>query len=133
MDSSRGAKKDRLTRYTLKSFFGGRQLKDYKVLSQLGTGLAVVDNKNEIPTVGSLVNQKRGRRQRIGTAATSPLQVVGMDIGYGDGKGIGGHKYVLVLVDKCTTNTFIYGMHGTSGADITEALWKFFIDADSRS
>ena len=52
-----------------------------------------------------------------------------MDIGYGDGVAIGGSKYVLVLVDQCTTNSFIYGMHGTSGADVCEALWKFFIDA----
>ena len=42
--------------------------------------------------------------------------------------GINCHKYVLVLVDKCTTNSFVYGMLCTSGADIVEALWKFFID-----
>ena len=56
LESSRGAVKDRLTRHTLQSYFGGRQLKDYKILSKLGTGLSVIDNKNEIPTVGSLVN-----------------------------------------------------------------------------
>ena len=52
-----------------------------------------------------------------------------MDIGYGESNSPGGHKYVLVLIDKCTSNTFVYGMHGTSGADCVEALWKFFIDA----
>ena len=57
------------------------------------------------------------------------LEVVGMDIGYGNGTAIGGSKYALILVDQCTTQSFVYGMHGSSGADVCEALWKFFIDA----
>ena len=32
-------------------------------------------------------------------------------------------------MDQCITNSFVYGMHGSSGADVCEALWKFFIDA----
>ena len=115
--------------HTLQSYFAGRQLKDYKILAKLGTGLLVIDNKNEIPTVGSLVNHKQGKRKRKGTPATFPLKVVGMDIRYGESDSPGGPKYVLVLVDKCTSTTFVYGMHGTSGADVVEALWKFFINA----
>ena len=45
-----------------------------------------------------------------------------MIIGYGDGVSVGGSKYVLVLVDQCTNNSFVYGMHGSSGADVCEAL-----------
>ena len=52
-----------------------------------------------------------------------------MDIGYGEGISYGGSKYVLVLVDQCTSNSFTYGMQGSSVADVCEALWKFFIDA----
>ena len=52
-----------------------------------------------------------------------------MDIGYGEDASIGGYKYVLMLVDQCTRNSWVYGMHGSSGADVSEALWKFFIDA----
>ena len=52
-----------------------------------------------------------------------------MDIGYGDGASYGGRKYVLVLVDQCTTKFFLYGMQGSSGVDVCDALWKFFIDA----
>ena len=51
-----------------------------------------------------------------------------MDIGYGNGIVIGGSKYALVFVDQCTTKFFVYGMHGSSGADVWMALWKFFID-----
>ena len=53
-----------------------------------------------------------------------------MDIGYGEGTAYGGSKYVLVLVDQCTSNSFVYGMQGSSSANVCEALWKFFIDAD---
>ena len=54
---------------------------------------------------------------------------VDWDIGYSDGVSIGGAKYVLVLFDQCTTNSFVYGMHGFLDADVCEALLKFFIDS----
>ena len=54
------------------------------------------------------------------------MEAVGIDVGYGEANFSGGHKYVLVVVYKCT---IIYGMHGTSGANVVEALWKCFIDA----
>ena len=121
--------KDRVTAYDLQTHFGGQKLKDFSLLSKLGTGISIINNVNEIPTVGELVNRKRGKRRRKGTRATAPLEVVGMDIGYGDGVSVGGSKYVLVLVDQCTTETFVYGMQGSSGGDVCEALCKFFFDA----
>ena len=110
LESSRGDVKDRLTSYQLQSYFGGRHLTDYSLLSKLGTGLTVIDDDQEIPTIGELVNRKRGKRRRKGSKATVPLEVVGMDIGYGEGTAYGGSKYVFVLVDQCTSNSFVYGM-----------------------
>ena len=121
-----GDKKDRLARHTLQSYFGGQQLKDHKILSKLGTGLSVIDNKKKILMVGLLVNHKQGKRKQKGTLTTSPLEVVDMDIGYSESNSPGGHKYVLVLVDKCTSNTFVYELHGTSTVDVVEALWNVF-------
>ena len=89
----------------------------------------VVDNDQEIPTIGELVNRKRGKRRQKVSNATVPLEVVGMDIGYGEGTSYSGSKYVLVLVDQCTSNSFTYGMQGASGGDVFEALWKFCINA----
>ena len=103
--------KDRLTAYQLQTYFGGRKMKDFRLLSKLGEGLSVVHNDDEIPTIGELVNHKQGKRHRKGHCATVPLEVVGMDIGYGYGSAIGGHKYVLTLVNRCTTETFIYKMN----------------------
>ena len=96
-------------------------LTDYSLFSKLGTGLTVVDDHQDIPTIGELVNRKRGKRWWKGGKATVPLEVVGMDIGYGEGTAYGGSKYVLVLVDQCTSNSFVYGMQDSSGADVCEA------------
>ena len=85
--------------------------------------------------LGLSVRVKISTRHRKGIKATVRLEVVGCDIGYGDGYGdvdgvsVGGVKYVLVLVHQCTTNSFAYGMYGSSGADVCEVLWKFSIDA----
>lgn len=91
---------ERLTNHTLQSYFGGRQLQDYRLLSKLGTGISVINNKNEIPTVGSMVNHRRGKRRRTGSKAIAPLQLIGMDIGYGDGNSPGGYKYALVFISR---------------------------------
>ena len=52
-----------------------------------------------------------------------------MDIRYSEGTSYGGSKYVLVLIDQCTSNSFTCGMQSASGADVCEVLQKFFIDA----
>ena len=89
----------------------------------------MIDSDQDIPMIGELVNRKRGKRRRKDSKATAPLEVVSCDIGYSDDISVGGYKNVLVLVDQCTTNSFVYGIHGSSGADVCEAFWKFFIDA----
>ena len=90
LESSRGDVKDRLTSYQLQSYFGGRHLKDFGLLSKLGTGVSVIDSDQDIPTIGELVNRKRGKRRRKGSKATVPLEVVGCDIGYDNGIYVGG-------------------------------------------
>ena len=129
LESSRGEVKDRFPSHTLELYFGGRTLKYFKLLSQLGEGLIVIDAVSDVPSIGNFVNYKREKWKKKGGQATVPLEVVGMDIGYGNDVSIGDYKYVLILVDKCTRNSFVYRMHGSSGADVSEVLWKFFIDA----
>ena len=60
LESSRGNIKDRFISYQLQSCFGGRHLKDFGLLSKLGTGVSVLDSNQDIPTIGELVDQKRG-------------------------------------------------------------------------
>ena len=90
LKSSCGDVKDRLTAYELQTYFGGSQLKDFGLLSKLGTGVSVIDSDQDIPTIGQLVNRKRGKRRQKGSKATVPLEVVGCDIGYGDGISVSG-------------------------------------------
>ena len=90
LESICGDVKDRLTSYQLQSYFGRRHLPDYSPFSSLGIGIAVVDDDHDIPTIGELLNRKRGKRRRKGSKATVPLEVVGMDIGYGEGTAYGG-------------------------------------------
>ena len=56
LKSSHGDVKDQLTVLQLQSYFGGRQLKDFNLLSKLGTELSVVNNDQEILTIHVLVN-----------------------------------------------------------------------------
>ena len=62
LESSCGDVKDRLTSYQLQLYFGGRHLNDFGLLSKLGTGVSMIDSDQDIPTIGELVNQKRGKR-----------------------------------------------------------------------
>ena len=62
LESSCGDIQDRLTSYQLQSYFGGRHLKDFGLLSKLRTGVSVIESDQDIPKIGELVNQKRGKR-----------------------------------------------------------------------
>ena len=50
-----------------------------------------------------------------------------MDIGNSEENSPCRQKCVLVLMDKCLMNTFLYGIHGTSSADVVENLWFFLL------
>ena len=84
--------KESLIAYQLQTYFGGRQLWDFRLLSKLGSGINVIDNETDIPTDGELVNCKCGKQRRKCSKATVPLKIVRMDIGYGDGIPVGGSK-----------------------------------------
>ena len=95
---SRGDVNNRLTSYQLQSYFRVRHFTDFSLLSKLGTGLTVIDDDQDILTIGELVNRKLGKRHRKGSKATVPLRVVSVDLGYGERTAYNGSKYVLVLV-----------------------------------
>ena len=52
-----------------------------------------------------------------------------MDIKYGDGTSPGGFKYTLLLVDRTTHKTWVYGLRDMTGSTIADAIWSFFSDA----
>jgi hypothetical protein len=81
------------------------------------------------PTIGDMVNLKRGPRGKLLERPNHKLHTIGMDIGYGDGKSPGGFTHCLMLVDLATRHAWTYGLANTSGTSIVDALWGFFIDA----
>ena len=48
--------KERVTTYNLQTHFGGQKFQNFSLLSKLGTGITVINNDNNVPTVGELVN-----------------------------------------------------------------------------
>ena len=74
---------------------------------------------------------ERGRKGKSLTRPNTALDVIGMDIGYGNSTSLSGFKYTLLLVDRTTHNTWVYGLRDMQGAAIADAIWSFFIDAGS--
>ena len=56
------------------------------------------------------------------TLPTKLLQRVHMYIGYGDCVVVGGHRYVLTIVDRATLYVWTYGMRAFSGADVIQYI-----------
>jgi hypothetical protein len=121
----------RYTPHDLHRLFVGRKLPNLKILAELGTGIEVKDSTDPLLSVCDVVNLKRGRHGKLLTPPKAALDVVGMDIGYGEGVSPGGCGYTccLMLVDRKTCKTWVYGLPGMGGNSLCDALWRFFIDA----
>jgi hypothetical protein len=121
----------RYTPHDLHRLFGGRKLLGFKILAELGTGIKVKDSTDPLLSVCDAVNLKRGRHGKLLTPPKAALDVVGMDIRYGEGVSPGGYRYCRMLVDRKTRKTWVYGLPGMGGNSLCDALWRFFIDAGS--
>jgi hypothetical protein len=119
----------RYTPYDLHRLFGGRKLPNFKILAELGTGIEVKDSTDPLLSVCDVVNLKCGHHGKLLTLPKAALDVVGMDIGYGDGVSPGGYCYCLMLVNRKTRKTWVYDLPDMGGNSLCDALWRFFIDA----
>ncbi len=128
-DTLQPKKARRLTPFELHKLFGCRRLKDFHSLEEVGEGIQVTDLAEDVESTDDFINSIKRKRGGAKTPASRKLELVGMDIGYGDGVLPGGYKYCLTLVDSATRHCFIYGLKGLTGTDIQDALWKFIIDA----
>ena len=89
----------------------------------------MVDTGDPPLSLGSVVNVERGCKGRSIVRPLKALNVVGMDICYGDGVSPSGYSYCFMLVGRATRTTWVYGLKDMKGATISDALWRFFIDA----
>ena len=57
------------------------------------------------------------------------FDVAHMDIGYGDAIAPGGYKFVLLIVDRKTRNSYIFGLKDTKATSIVTALKELHVIA----
>jgi hypothetical protein len=121
--------KKRYSPHDLHRLFGGRKLPYFGILAELGTGIEVKDSTGLLLSVCDVVNLKRGCHGKLLTPPKAALDAVGMDIDYGEGVSPGGYRYCLMLVDRKTHKTWVYGLSDMGGNSLCDTLWRFFIDA----
>jgi hypothetical protein len=118
------------TRYTpqqLHRLFGCCNVAGCKQLQSLS--IKVVDTGDPPLSIRSVVNIERGRKGCSLSQPLKALNVVDMDICYGDGVSPAGYSYCLMLVNRATRKTWVHGLKDMNGKTISDALWRFFIDA----
>ena len=71
----------------------------------------------------SIPKAKRGKL--IDRHLNKYLDVVHLDIGFGDTVSVGGSRYVLVFVDRATRHNWVFGLKTLSPADIHTAFNEF--------
>ena len=119
----------RYTPFALHRLFGNRNLKEYSLLGDVGSGISVTLAQEPTATAGDFVTVDQRRRAPSQRRRARKLDLVGMDIGYGNGTSPGGYNYCLTLVDSATRMVFCYGLRSLRGADLQDALWRFVVDA----
>ena len=112
MPSSAAATR-RFTVPQLHRYLGFRQLKNWSsILDIAQENISLNLNHGDIPIeLGNVANLKKSRANK--TPVPRPkhfLSRVHMDIGYGDCVAVGGSKYCVLLVDRATRYTWIYGL-----------------------
>ena len=55
-------------------------MKDFRLLSEPGKGISVIDDRNNVLSIRNSVNKKCGGQKRKGQWPLVPLEKVGMDI-----------------------------------------------------
>ena len=81
--------------------------------------ISLVDSGDIPLELGDVANLKAARKNK--TPVPRPdqfLEVVQCDIGYGDCKSVGGVRYVMTFVDRCTRYTWVHGLTSLSHENI---------------
>jgi hypothetical protein len=82
---------------------------------------------NPLLSISDVVNLKYSRHAKRLFPSKAAIDVVGMDIGYGEGVSPGGYQYCLIIIDRKTRKTWVYGLPSMGGNSLCDALWRVFI------
>jgi len=111
---------------------GCRRFRNYKHILQTSLDGQWIDGGEFPLALGSYATIPKAKRGgAIDRAESRFLDIVHMDIIFGDCILVGGFCYALVLVDRATRYNWVYGLKDLSADSILSALRNFKADASS--
>jgi hypothetical protein len=111
---------------------GCRRFRNYKHILQTSLNGQWIDGGKFPLALGSYATIPKAKRGgAIDRAKSHFLDIVHMDIVFGDCISVGGFRYALVLVDRATRYNWVYGLKDLSANSILLAHGNFKADAGS--
>jgi len=111
---------------------GCRRFRNYKHILQTSLDGQWIDGGEFPLALGSYVTIPKAKRGgAIDRADSCFLDIVHMDIAFGDCISVGGFRYALILIDRATRYNWVYGLKDLSADSILSALRNFKADAGS--
>ena len=124
---------DSRTRWTAEELHiatGARKFKNYQHLLQCTENGKWVDGGEFPASLGSYTSVRAAKRGKpIDPHLNKYLDVVHLDIGFGDCTSVGGNRYVIVFVDRATRYNWVFGLKTLSAEDVRAAFLKFRAEA----
>ena len=109
---------------------GCRRLRNYRHLIHTSKDGQFVDGGEFPVSLGAYSTIPKARRGGpIDRTLNKFLDIVHMDIGFGDCMSIGGARYALILVDRATRYNWVFSLKSLSSSDIISALKSFRAEA----
>jgi hypothetical protein len=111
---------------------GCRRFRNYKHILQTSLDGQWIDGGEFPLALGSYATiPKSNRGGAIDRSKSCFLDVLHLDIAFGDRVSVGGFHYALILVDCATRYNWVYGLKDLSADSILSALRYFKADAGS--
>jgi hypothetical protein len=120
----------RLTYEQLCKYIGFRSFSNPGILKDIALDtVKVIQTTTKTLELGDVANIKKSRRNKIPIRRPRNfLDVVHMDIGFGDCTAVGGAKYCLLFVDRATRKHNLYALRSLSHTDIIDACEQYVTD-----
>ena len=121
---------DTKTHYSGEGYTGCRRFRNYKHLMLTSKDGQFIEG-GEFPTSigGYTTIPKVPRGSAVDRTKYKYLDIVHMDIAFGDCMAVGGARYALILVDRATRYNWVFSLKSLSSADIITALKLFRVEA----
>ena len=113
----------------LYSLFGGRRFQNYRNVCFTAKDAKFTGGGEPLPSIGEFANLRKRKRGKPLPPTKHYMEKVHLDIVYGDYVSRLGYRYALLLVDRATKYTWVYGLQSLAASNIIQALEEFRADA----